>query len=161
MTERRLGDIKQTREMPIDEFGENLRRYDERLDRVYDEWLADEELKDRGARTISMAEVPEEEEELRSGKLSRKLLAYEDRLREANTNFPFLSNAPTVIVDSMYKRDVLRLLLERGEVNTWALCNAYADIQGKVIPKFFKRACGVIHEYVRTGGQNVRGGEGL
>jgi hypothetical protein len=76
---------------------------------------------------------------------------YEERCR-AYTDLPQLHG-------TFYKKEVLRAVLKNGEVNTRELSIIMAR---QLNPNFslfkFNNACGVINDYITTGGENCFNG---
>ncbi|NQS89573.1 hypothetical protein HQ584_07290 [Patescibacteria group bacterium] len=125
--------------------------------------MAEEQKKDKGAMVISLDEIPDQDEEDRLTQLSAKLGRYTRSLRRKESEFAkrgrLHPRATTqMLISAIYKRDTLRLLLERGEVNTFVLFDTYREMKGRVVLKEFGDACGAIHNYVKTGGEEVVNG---
>lgn len=94
-----------------------------------------------------------EDSEMRP-RLGRKLEEYQGRLEGFR--------APELQMDTLCKIAVLSRLLETGEVNTFELSiELYEKYGSSFQPADFDNACGVIENYVTTGGANVIGGTGL
>ena len=85
--------------------------------------------------------------------LAAKLKEYESRW----DNF----KPPELQLDTFYKIEVAKALLETWELNTWDLSRKLKAQQGSLNLILFNNACAVIHDYVLTGGQHTHGGTGL
>ena len=132
--------------------------YDRRFAIIYDLMLVKESLRD-GSIVIKISDIDESQEEERLILLENKLNEYTERFERRLERF-FYDQENEKLIRSMassnYKRVGVKILLERGELNTWALSNALSVIDGgAVLMKEFDNAMGVIHDYVKTGGQNV------
>lgn len=120
---------------------------------------------ERAARTdphvsISLIEIPKIIRAHRAEQLRLKHQEYTGRLEREwsrNTYLPM----DGLKIREVYKRDVLGILLEKGEVKTEALSRAYVAQQGTIDLRAFQTACEVIHAYVTDGGASIRGGTGL
>lgn len=87
-------------------------------------------------------------------KLRSKLEEYRGRLH--------LYRDPELQMSTICKIAVLERLLMDREVNTWELSMEMSNIYGTGFSvNDFNKACGVIDDYCKTGGQNVSGGTGL
>lgn len=140
-------------------FEGGINAYDKRLDAVYDEKLKIEAQRE-GSIVIKLSEIPEDREEETLRFLDNKLMDYTERFERRLERFPTEMSVEAVVsmTSAHYKRTALRILLERGEVNTWALSNSLNSVDGSVIPHTFENALGVIHDYVKTFGKNVKQG---
>ena len=69
--------------------------------------------------------------------------------------------APERQIGTIYKIEILKALLEHGEVNTYDLSRKLHDRFGVLDVEKFNNACGVIDDYIKTGGKNLSGGTGL
>lgn len=85
--------------------------------------------------------------------LERKLAEYRSRLNEFG--------APETQFDTIYKIAVVERLVETGEVDTQNLSRELVAKYGTFDTASFNNACGVIADYIKTGGKNVAGGTGL
>ncbi len=139
------------------EFEVSLSRYDQRLGQVYKKAL--ERSREEEAMVFGLVEIPTGFREERLDNLKGKLDEYTDRLRTQwgdNRYLPF----ELLSTDGRYKRDILGIVLKEGSVNTWALSRAYEEM-GNINGNRFENACGVIHEYIKSGGVGLVGGTGL
>ena len=131
--------------------------YDDLVESRYDQFLA--EGKDGESPIISLKDIPENERVSRVASLEKKLDEYTDRLRKAweahVTAFELLNP------NDRFKRDALRILIKKGEVNTYSLSKALVHLGSYEYEEFFNNACSVIQDYVKTGGKVVTGGTGL
>ena len=94
------------------------------------------------------------EDEARKQQLRDKLEEYKDRLH------PY--RAPELQMSTICKIAVVKRLLKDGRVVTWDLSRELATTYGSGFDvNDFSNACGVIEDYCKTGGQNLRGGTGL
>jgi len=140
-----------------------IESYNKRLDKIYDRFLAETETSE--ANIIALDSMPEEVKEERLIQLKKKLEEYNTRIMETweNPYQPFWERSE----DDRYRRDILRLVLERGIVNIQALSKALAELEKENSisdgPEHwsFTNACGVIKDYITTGGEGVTGGTGL
>ena len=134
---------------------------DNRLDTAYDEALKDSETTEAmKSLIIKLTAIPEGERKPRLKKLKSKLEEYTARLKgewEDSEYFPFDSLNPS----TRYKRDILRLVLKMGTLNTWALLIAIGETDYSIDLPRFGNACDVIEDYITTGGKKLRGGTGL
>ncbi len=85
--------------------------------------------------------------------LALKLKEYQDRLK--------LYKPPEEQISTVYKIAVAEQLVAAGEVDTNALAQKLAAKYGFLDEIKFENACGVIADYVATGGRHVHGGTGL
>lgn len=94
------------------------------------------------------------ESETRREQLRIKLEEYRGRLDK------FLH--PGAQMDAICKITVLERLLRDGQVSTWDLSMELQEKYGKDfdVPSY-ENACGVVADYVATGGVRVEGGTGL
>lgn len=131
-----------------------IEAHDKKLDALYKDKLDEEGRLNRESVVISLAEIPQDDKEERLRSLERKLEEYTQRYKNYLMAFD-MDGA----VQTMYSRDILRILLRQGEINTWAYSNAIAEQYNMVITReYFNNAASVVHDYIRTGGSNVRGG---
>ena len=133
-------------------FDHLIAAHDTGLNHGYEEALKQPQEKE--AVILSLEDIPEEVREKRIKQLGLKLEEYTQRLREEWNIHDWLDNLTT------YKRDVLRLLLAKSEINTWALSLAYVALYDNISSEFLT-ACAVIHDYLETGGAEAKGGTGL
>jgi len=86
--------------------------------------------------------------------LRRKLEEYESR---------FVSYlAPELQLDLIFKIRIIEELFENSTVNTWDFSREWEKAHPSLWDyKMFNNACGVIEDYIKTGGKNCRGGTGL
>ena len=97
-------------------------------------------------------ELPDDE--THKQQLRDKLEEYRGRLR------PY--RAPELQMSTICKIAVVERLLKDGRVVTWDLSRELATTYGSGFDgNDFRSACGVIEDYCKTGGQNLRGGTGL
>ena len=93
-------------------------------------------------------------DETRIRQLHDKLVEYRGRIDPKRPYGPQ--------VGAYYKRAVLSQLLSRGEVDIQQLRRDMVGVHGSAFDEgAFKNACGVIDDYCRTGGANVRSGTSL
>ena len=131
--------------------------YDGLVESRYDQFLA--EGKDRESPIITLKDIPEAEKAARIASLEKKLGEYTDRLR---TEWELEITAFELLdTDNRLKRDVLRILLKKGEVNTYSISKALVHFGSYWYGDAFNNACSVIGDYVKTGGKIVTGGTGL
>lgn len=151
----------QTEQQEKIEFESALDQYDTRLNQAYGKAL--EQIQgDTRAIKFGAKDIPDSAREERLKQLNAKLEEYTLRLRtqwdEKAYHSPEINN---LSVSGRYKRDTLRLILEHGEVNTWALGKAYEDADATFNYRKFESACLVIHLYMLDGNANFLGGTGL
>lgn len=113
---------------------------DKRMDNAYENAL--KSCQKPEARILSLDEISPEVQAVRLEQLKRKLDERTDRLR---TQYAGLNSS------ERYQRDVLRLLLTKGTVNTWALYKALEEMQGHVYDEGLKNTCGLVHRYIMEG----------
>lgn len=149
-----------TKEIPQD-FFDKLGQYDTNLGSFYDQEIEREQALERKSTAINLSNclkgLKPQEELKRRAQLLVKEQEYMGRVAEEYGTTRIIRP----ISSDMYKRNVMRYLLTRGEVNTWALSNALAKMDGRCDPSRFTNACGVVEGYVRNGGQDIKGGTGL
>lgn len=93
-------------------------------------------------------------DETRKQQLRDKIMEYAGRMH------PY--RAPELQMDTICKIAVLERLLNDSRVNTWELSHEMANTYGSGFDaNAFNRACGVIEDYCKTGGENLHGGTGL
>lgn len=85
--------------------------------------------------------------------MEAKLKEYESRLDKFK--------APELQLDTIYKIAVAKSLVETGEVDTHNLSMELNNRYGFLDERLFDNACGVISDYISSGGKNLRGGTGL
>ncbi|MEJ0021162.1 MAG: hypothetical protein WDN47_01115 [Candidatus Doudnabacteria bacterium] len=85
--------------------------------------------------------------------IARKLEEYMGRLDRFK--------APEAQFDAIYKIEIIKRLLEKGEVNISDLSKELADKYGVFDANLFDNACKVIEDYATTGGKHAHGGTGL
>ncbi len=91
------------------------------------------------------------EDETRRRQLLKKLSEYRERLRQ----HPF--DHPGRQMDVICKKTVLERLFRFSQVDTWTLsCEMAKTYENSFDISAFNNACGVIEDYCKTGGQNVR-----
>lgn len=94
------------------------------------------------------------EDETKKEQLRQKLEEYRTRLEPLG--------APEMQMDTICKIAVLERLLRDSQVNTWDLSREMSKTYGHSLDHHaFNVACGVVADYVKTGGENLRGGTGL
>jgi len=151
----------ETQYSPEEEPQENIgiASYDKKLNLKYDDKLLMEAQRE-GSIIISLNEIPEEREEETMRFLDNKLVEYTKRFLTRLEQFAEEPSLETAIhmMSTSYKRAALKILLERGELNTWAFSNSVDELDGSMMPKAFENAMGVIHDYIKTGGQHVKQG---
>jgi len=113
------------------------------------------------APVISLETVPPEDREKREEQLQLKIDEYGRRIkRKVIDQGPRIN--PNSVLHTLYKRDALMLILRFDSLNTYAYGRALENYFGGPIGKReFESACGVAGDYVKTGGENVKGGTGL
>lgn len=93
-------------------------------------------------------------DETRKQQLRDKLVEYKKRM------VPY--RAPEMQMNTICRTTVLEQLLCDSRVNTWELSQKMAETYGSGFDvNAFNEACGVIEDYCKTGGRNLRGGTGL
>ena len=85
--------------------------------------------------------------------LAAKLKEYESRIR------PY--DPPEMQLDTFYKIEILRPLMERGTINRTEIHNLMRSRFGTLDEREFHNAWGVIERYVYAGGKGLFGGTGL
>ncbi|MFC1600587.1 hypothetical protein ACFL25_00745 [Patescibacteria group bacterium] len=130
-----------------------LETHDGTLDRFYEAELEREKRRDRESIVIRLDEIPPDDRDTRMESLGLKFEEYSERYKTKLKELDVVA-----VVNTMYKRDILRLLLKHGSVNTWAYSNAVAEQYERRLTPDFGDSAAVIHDYVRTGGANVVGG---
>ncbi|MBI1975038.1 MAG: hypothetical protein HYS57_01605, partial [Parcubacteria group bacterium] len=96
------------------------------------------------------------DDETRKQQLRDKLTQYKGRVH------PYRAPELQMNMDTICKIAVLERLLCDGQVSTWDLSREMAKTYGSGFDvNAFNNACGVIEDYCKTGGQNLRGGTGL
>lgn len=135
------------------EFEVKLRGHDIELDHYYQENL--QKTQDTNALIISLDDIPEVIKDIRIEQLKLKLQEYTERLKQ-------YQNVKIFQIDNSCKRDVLRLVLEKGSMNTLALSRAYAEM-GSDDSAELEVIYAIINSYVKSGGldQKQTGGTGL
>ncbi|MBI2022838.1 hypothetical protein HYS97_03260 [Candidatus Daviesbacteria bacterium] len=128
-------------------FEEALQAYDSKFDQGYEAALARSKV--HSAMVIRLDEIPEDARKERVTQLEGKLKEYTNRLAMRSSG------------STRYKRDALRTILSRGELDVRAFDKAYREIDGEADPDRLSNALGVIYMYLRTGGRGVSGGTGL
>lgn len=94
------------------------------------------------------------EDEARREQLRQKLEEYRTRIEP--------HKAPEMQMDTICKIAVLERLLRDSQVNTWDLSREMVEIYGPGLDAHtFNVACGVVADYIKTGGANLHGGTGL
>lgn len=108
-------------------------------------------------------ELPSDIETIR--KLQKKLREYKTRLEEEKGQKIKTHTAPeqdfVALADTHYKIAVLEKLLLEGSVNTYELSRELNEADGMFDASAFDNACGVIEDYVETGGERNVGGTGF
>lgn len=85
--------------------------------------------------------------------IERKLAEYSQRLDQYM--------APETQLDTIYKIAIAQRLVETGEVNTHDLSLELKEKYGNIDVAVFDNACGVLADYITTGGKHTTGGTGL
>lgn len=85
--------------------------------------------------------------------IKRKLDEYRGRLS------PY--TPPEKQLDTVYKIEVAEKLVNEGEVDVGLLSKELNERYAYLDVDLFRNACGVIEDYVKTGGKNNTGGTGL
>jgi hypothetical protein len=146
-------------------FQEQLSAYDKEIDSVYEHELKEPGTKDEESTSIGwkdMRYVPTDDEKItRIAQLMAKYKEYNQRLA---TNS--MEGSPTsdeaIGTDALYKRELIKQVILKGKVNTWALSRSLQKVKG---PSFdqssYLNACGVVGSYIRDGGASVMRGTGL
>lgn len=138
------------------EFLSFLHDADIELEDKYREELERSEAKAEKPPILSLTEIPEEEKLDRVYGLRAKLGEYDARSKKIWDTEKY--RAPEVIFTQSYNRDVLRMLLEKGEINTWAMSRALEKRNYTFDPRAYNNAVAVIADYVKTGGKNTSKG---
>lgn len=87
-------------------------------------------------------------------RLKAKLEEYTERLNNKNRY-----KAPEHYTGTEYRKRILEEVLRDGVVVTWDLSRKM-DAEGtKLYADKFENACGVIQDYIETGGANNKGGK--
>ncbi len=108
----------------------------------------------------------------RVAQLAVKLEEYRERLLFAHERLKGSIGymAPEVLVEEYsqhpYRVFILERLLRDGKIDIWAVAKEMKKWMPKELDTdyffpYFRRSCGVIEEYAKNGGQNLRGGTGL
>ena len=103
----------------------------------------------------------------RIAQLKRKLVEYQARVARAVDDLGDRAKfwAPEMVANYLgstpYRIKILQKLLNEKKVVTWDLSKELAALDPHYDPNAFNRACGVIADYVTTGGTNLSGGTGL
>lgn len=94
-------------------------------------------------------------------KLTKKLREYEKRVEKLKKTCP--SDNPDISYNSFtgYKALIARRLCQRGEVQSRELAEELKEEFGRLDPDTYNNAVGVIYDYCRTGGKNVKKGTGF
>lgn len=100
--------------------------------------------------------LPDQPEVL--SRLQKKISEYQNRLMQKNG-----SEHPEALYSTLtgYKAVIAQRLTQRGQVDTYALSKELQEEYGYVDSLAFNNAAGVIEDYCRTGGKNVRKGTGF
>ena len=95
--------------------------------------------------------------------LRRKLEEYKERLKSPTVPLGVAYRAPEALFDfdTVYKIAVTEALVNTGEVSTYDLSHKLKTKYGFFDSEAFNNACGVVEDYIKTGGKGVRGGTGL
>jgi len=101
-------------------------------------------------------------------RLEQKALEYMKRLRNERFDMAFQApeqrKNPVFDASNRYKADILTHLLTDGELDTQKL---YDELESRGLflnadySAAYVNAVGVIEDYIKTGGENVRGGTGF
>lgn len=127
--------------------------HDREVDNLYEEKLT--QTREEEARVIRLNQIPPDERENRTKQLEAKLQSLTTKLQNEIRDGRAFSDL-SGFLHSLYMRDVLRLVLKHGEVNTWAYSRAVSEkLNASLTPEIFDSACLVVEDYVTTGGQNV------
>ena len=86
-------------------------------------------------------------------RLKAKAEEYKERLA-AN---PY--SAPEQMAGTTYRLRLLEELLEHGTIDTWDLSRTINSEMGWIRSDRFDNACGVVTDYIETGGANTIGGK--
>jgi len=94
-------------------------------------------------------------------KLKKKLYEYEKRV--AKLKETTIYENPDIIYNSFtgYKALIARRLYQRGEVQSRELAEELKEEFGRLDPDTYNNAVGVIYDYCKTGGKNVKNGTGF
>ncbi len=100
--------------------------------------------------------LPEKPEVL--NRLQKKVSEYQNRLMKKNS-----SDNPAALYSTLtgYKAVIAKRLIQRGQVDTYVLSKELQEEYGFIDFRAFNDAAGVIEDYCRTGGKNVRKGTGF
>jgi len=94
-------------------------------------------------------------------RLKKKLHEYEKRVDKLKAACH--TDNPDITYNSFtgYKALIARRLCQRGEVESRELAEELKEEFGRLDPDTYNNAVGVIYDYCRTGGKNVRNGTGF
>lgn len=109
--------------------------------------------------SFGIEDIPPKDRNTRITQLKGKLVEYQTRYKKK-----IIARAePTSLLSTLYKRDALKLFLDRGQLNTRAFSRAIIKVFGidTITEDVFNNACSVIEGYVKTGGIDIVGGTGL
>jgi hypothetical protein len=101
--------------------------------------------------------LPQEDNVKRA--LEAKLKEYEERLAGFKET-PLTNTSSIRQLDSVYKIEVVKKLLNKGEVDTDNLAKELKEKYGFLNNRYFESAF-VIEDYCTTGGKNTWGGTGF
>jgi hypothetical protein len=93
-------------------------------------------------------------------RLKLKLQEYDERLAKHKADNPYKDSQ--VLKDEMlgtiYRKRLIEELLKTGSVMTWELSRTLEREDGGVDRHRFENSCGVIGDYIETGGATNQGG---
>lgn len=142
-----------------DFFNMGTPQYDAKFSRLYEEGIRkSENIKTNKRYIIRLADIPSHVEETRLALLDTKLDEYTERLEGQLESFKVdfqkePRNTVLLLIDTTYKRDFLRILMEKGELDSLALTSAVMGMVGENYSEaHFNNAFAVIRAYVETGG---------